>query len=143
MDDEAVPRMMLEVLIENYLGADMRRSCSIGGSLAEQRAFVDVALGKRDINLNPISSLEADARHADIAILDQNINLDCSPPILGSELIKELRAHGFKGLTCIVTGDSRERVAQLAKEPDIDIVIEKGMPLPQLAHLILRHRRVH
>uniref|UniRef100_A0A7S4BYQ6 Response regulatory domain-containing protein n=1 Tax=Chrysotila carterae TaxID=13221 RepID=A0A7S4BYQ6_CHRCT len=133
IDDEDVPRMMLEVLIETYLGADMRYSCAVGASIEQQRAFADIALGLVDAELRPL----AERRVVDVVVLDENINLSVSPPILGSNLIKDMRARGFTGVACIMTGESSERLAQLQKQPSIDIVVEKGTPLQQIAELIL------
>eukprot|EP00965_Chrysotila_dentata_P112043 3704909-Pleurochrysis_carterae.AAC.1 len=62
---------MLEVLIETYLGADMRYSCTVGASIEQQRAFADIALGLVDAELRPL----AERRVVDVVVLDENINL--------------------------------------------------------------------
>ena len=41
--------------MKKYLGADMARSRSIGETEAECRAFVDLALGRLDVDLQPVS----------------------------------------------------------------------------------------
>eukprot|EP00967_Tisochrysis_lutea_P129169 scaffold221845_cov29-Tisochrysis_lutea.AAC.4 len=60
----------------------------------------------------PCSSLApASLPPADIAVLDENIELDGEAGVIfGSDLVKELRQKGFKGVTCILTGAHRDKV---------------------------------
>ena len=104
IDDSPGLRMMHQVIFEHLLSANMQRSCSLGVDFDEQTSFVDVVLGQRDIQLRP-----ANMTHASIALLDQNIDLDGRPHLLGTELARQLADRGFSGVTCILTSSSQVR----------------------------------
>jgi hypothetical protein len=53
LDDDALLRTTHEIMFETFLGADMACSRSLGGSLEEAEAFVDVALGRSSLDLTP------------------------------------------------------------------------------------------
>ena len=46
--------------------------------------------------------------HMDVVVLDQNIDLDETTHVLGSDLAEQLHQQAFRGVTCIQTGSSRE-----------------------------------
>ena len=160
IDDEDMPRMVQELFFRMTLNADMERSFVLGVTVEEQLAFVDVALGRRDpqslvrsreANADDKSTSSAsstpDAPHistfveADVALLDENINLDMTPePLTGSVLAGRLAAEGFRGVTCILTGASLDEMDSLRQKPGVDLVFAKGSPLSAIAESI---RRLH
>ena len=78
---------------------------------------------------------------ADVALLDENINLDMTPePLTGSVLAGRLAAEGFRGVTCILTGASLDEMDSLRQKPGVDLVFAKGSPLSAIAESI---RRLH
>ena len=82
---------------------DCRLECHHDCSQEEQLSFVDVALGLKDSSLR---RLETPLPHADIVILDENIDLNDSEHLHGSDLAGELRQCGFRGVVCVITASS-------------------------------------
>lgn len=75
---------------------------------------------------------------ADIAVLDQNIDLDDEElSVRGSDLAIQLRQEGFKGIICILTGAHRDEVELLGKEPAVDFAFEKNGELQKIADTLL------
>jgi hypothetical protein len=95
-------------------------------------AFVDVALGKVNADLTPNLGTH---READIVLLDENIQ---PPQIMGSLLAGELRDRGFAGVIAILTGASASGTEKIRALPAVDLVFEKGHPLPKMAEEVLR-----
>ena len=132
IDDDRGLREVQEMIFSHALNADMSASVSIGATGEEQNAFVDLALGRLDRNLQlvPIAA----QRHADVALVDQNIHLEGrSQCLLGSDLAVELHRQGFRGITCIMTGASIEEIERLGAIPGVDLVVSKMVHLPSLA----------
>ena len=77
-----------------------------------------------------LSSLEpADLPPADIAVLDENIDVeldDTTLEVKGSHLALDLRKRGFTGVVCILSGSSLEVLQGLARLPGVDFVFDKG-----------------
>jgi len=117
--------------------ADRQRSGSVGGSLAEVQAYVDIVMGRKTISLEA-----AKQSPADVAVLDENIDLeDEGVFVKGSDLARELREQGFQGIVCILTGEDGERSQKLAALPHVDFAFEKSADLRQVASALLaRHR---
>eukprot|EP00965_Chrysotila_dentata_P010964 356880-Pleurochrysis_carterae.AAC.1 len=113
----------------------MRRSRAVGKTLDEQLHFVDFALGLRDADMRPLPS---PLPPVDAVILDQNINLDHSPPIFGSGVAAQLRKRGFCGAVIILTGESEQQLEELRQTSSADAVLEKGSSLSTLAQTVNR-----
>ena len=163
IDDEDMPRMVQEMFFRMTLKADMARSAVLGETVEEQLAFVDVALGRRGLHSlrrstdanaddaddarSPLTPPASDAPpaalvQADVVLLDENINEDTKPePLTGSALAGRLAAHGFRGVTCILTGASLDEIDSLRQRPGVDLVFSKGSPLSVLAEAIWRKHR--
>ena len=135
IDDEPLPRMVQEFLFIHHLHADMSRSRSLGETVSEQLAFVDIALGLVD----PWTLESCGARApADVVLLDENINPELSPePVTGSSLARRLHERGFMGVVCILTGASQEVMDALLKLPGIDLVFAKGVAIQDMAKDIM------
>ena len=135
IDDEPLPRMVQELFFIHHLHADMSRSRSLGESVSEQLAFVDIALGLVD----PWTLESCGARGgADVVLLDENINPELLPePVTGSSLARKLHERGFMGVVCILTGASQEVMDALLKLPGIDLVFAKGVAIQDMAKDIM------
>jgi hypothetical protein len=132
LDDESIPRMIQTLFIKHHLHASLEASCALGATEEEMRGFVDVALG----NLNPDLSPNLDLhRQADVVLLDENI---LPPSIMGSQVAGELRARNFTGVTVILTGASASKTEQIRALPAVDLVFDKGHPLPKMAEAVFR-----
>ena len=89
----------------------------------------------RDAASSPLCSLRplpAPHRPADIVVLDQNILLDGKLHCYGSVLIEQLRASGFAGVACVITGDLKD-VGRLSTAPGLDLVVTKSVNVSTLA----------
>ena len=132
IDDDPMCRAVLDGLIEHVLHADMTRSGSIGETAEERNAFVDVAMGRLDLQLRPTA--EGARFEADVALLDQNIG----PGVFGTEIAAALRARGFRGVTCVITGSSPDDVGRLGALPAVDLCVEKGAQVAAALPNLLR-----
>jgi CheY-like chemotaxis protein/signal transduction histidine kinase len=100
VDDDEIPRIMAQSMLSR-LGAHAD-SCVLGSGAAEVRGV-------------PTLVEQLAAKHGALrvaVILDQNLDFDGSEgTILGTELCRELRAHGFGGLVAIASAndDSESR----------------------------------
>ena len=140
IDDESLPRMVLEILIQQCLEADPR-SRAVGETEEEQLGFVDLVLGRLDPStMTPLPEGHSPYPHADVAIVDQNINLDLPEPLTGSAIAQRLVEGGFGGVVCVLTGATPDEMAALRAEPSIDLVFAKGERLPEIAAAI---KKVH
>lgn len=132
IDDSAMLRKAQSALFRVFLKADPERSISIGASVDEADAFVDIAMGTRTISLEP-----ANLPPADIVVLDQHIDYDdhihCKK---GSQLAAELRSRGFKGVICILTGSSQEEMVKLSRLPSVDFAFSKSMSPMDIARAL-------
>ena len=185
--------------------ADRQRSGSVGASLAEVQAYVDIVMGRKtmyvcascnsmrvDRRLSHIclpvvlclqrgptkrtrngvsayrpskyraqpraspprltsplhpcvlrhdgSSLQtANLPPADIAVLDENIDLeDEGVFVKGSDVARDLRAGGFRGIVCVLTGEDQRPVQQLAQLPHVDLAFQKGADPHEMARILLQ-----
>ena len=118
IDDVPLNKMMQEAVLFPALKADMIISSCIGETKAEQLGFFDFALGRVDKRLQP---LQPPFRQADIIALDQNIDLDGQPHLLGTDLVVRLREAGFTGAACIISGGDPEEA-----KPGVDAATTKG-----------------
>ena len=135
LDDSFMSRHILQTLFSKIMNADPQRSCVQGNSEEEQRLFIDVALGRKNSRLEEMAPPHA---HADIVVLDQNI----SETLLGSDIAGQLQAAGYRGLTCVMTGSSVEKMDAISKQSGVDLVLAKGRSLADVAELLLdAHRR--
>lgn len=130
LDDEDMPRMILRVLFTYHLDADLDASCSIGESIQEQEAFIDVAMGVRNPDL---SYTEGEPVQADVVLMDENINESANPPILGSLLSAELRMCGFQGIIVIFTGAPSSTIQNLRSQSGVDLAFGKADSLLSIA----------
>lgn len=130
LDDEHIPRMIQGLFLKHHLKANLDASVVLGKTEAETDAFVDVALGLLNPDLSPNTG---DIRQADMVLLDQNI---APPLVLGSLLAGQLRQRGFTGLIVLLTGTSGCQADQLRAMPEVDLVFDKGFPLPKMAEQI-------
>lgn len=72
-----------------------------------------------------------------IAVIDQNVDLDGQPHLLGTNIAAELEAQNFRGLTCIVTGSDPDEVAAISCSRGVHLVLEKGLSLREMAKRLL------
>jgi hypothetical protein len=138
LDDTAMLRKMHGLLFRSFVGADMRRSGSLGGTREEIELFVDVVMGRRDLHLEP-----ADLSPVDVAVIDQNLCNDDRGEFLvkGEDICGQLRADGFVGVTCVLTGSNRTEVNRLSELPQIQLVFAKDTDLRIMAEQILKLAR--
>lgn len=130
LDDEHVPRMVQGMFMKNHLKANLDASVALGKTVEEMTAFLDVALGLLNPDLSPNMGVVCPA---DVVLLDENI---APPQVLGSILAGQLRRRGYSGLTVLLTGTSCSHAEQLRSLPEVDLVFEKGFPLPKMAEQI-------
>jgi hypothetical protein len=145
IDDCEMQREMHKEVLQSYFAADLAQSCVLGGTAAEQDAFVAVAMGVLDAQLRPVAAEER--RAADVAIIDNQILRPAlgreaageagRSPVLGTDLARELHNRGFRGVVCLYTAESGEQAAALEGMPGVDAVFEKGVvTVPQLVEQI-------
>lgn len=120
LDDHNLFRSM-QANIFAELGADV--AIVLGGTREEQLALVGVALGQLNCQRQPVPPPQQ--RAADLVILDQNVAVD----VIGSALAVELRERGFRGVICIVSGDSDESLVSLNALPAVDLACGKDTML--------------
>jgi signal transduction histidine kinase len=127
LDDEKIPRQIQRLFMLHHLKADMAVSGVLGATEDEVNHFIEVALGERDLQLEPTTGARTPA---DLVILDENIS---PPTILGSTLAVELRARNFAGVIVVLTGASCTHVALIAALEAVDLAFDKGTALPLMA----------
>eukprot|EP00966_Prymnesium_polylepis_P162985 3766465-Prymnesium_polylepis.1 len=116
---------MHDMFFEHCLGADMSRSLSLGQDARDEDAFVDVALGHVDADLQPVPVDEQ--RHADVVLLNQYIRIPgprlggWDPGLLGSDVAEQLDARAFRGVVCIVTSLNPAAIAHVRTLPGVDL----------------------
>ena len=130
LDDCMFARHILKTLFSNMMKADPQRSCVLGNGAEEQRLFIDVALGRKNSRLEEIAPPHA---HADVVVLDQNI----SENLPGSDIAAQLQAAGYRGITAVMTGSSVEKMGRISKQPGVDLALEKGGSLADIAERLL------
>lgn len=140
IDDSQMLRKVQATLFHFFLKADTARSGSVGATASEVEAFVDIVMGKRTLSLEP-----ATLSPADIAVLDEHIDIelnDGTHGVRGSELAWQLRARGFTGVVCILSGSSTEVLADLARLSGVDYVFDKGTNVKSIGQeLLAAHER--
>ena len=108
---------------ETFQKLGATNSACVGATAEEQLAFVDLALGLLDpSSLAPTPN----GREADVALLDQRIDLKYEPHLLGTDLAVELRTRGFTGVVAIVSGKDEDGLQRLRATPGVDLVVGKG-----------------
>ena len=55
-------------------------------------------------------------------LVHQNVELNGAPHLTGTELAAQLRARGFSGVVCILTGSSKQTITSLSAEKGVDLV---------------------
>lgn len=81
--------------------------------------FVSAALGQSDTT---ILTQPEEAVQADVVVVDQHLEF-----VLGIDVIKRLRSHGFTGTCIIFTGSCSEvEIAKLHADDAVDLVISKA-----------------
>ena len=135
IDDDELSRTLLSAMFEHVLHANMSRSALLGSTPAECASFVDLALGLVDREMRPLALADG-GRPADLAVLDQNIFAGATC-IHGSDLAASLRARGFDGVVCILTGSSAVKVEELSENGHVDVVASKGISVTDLAGKLL------
>jgi hypothetical protein len=130
-------RAMHTMFFEQCLGADMSRSRSMGQDAHDEEAFVDVALGRLDVDLRPVPADEQ--RHVDAVLLNQHIRFAGSQHgvwdrgLRGSDLAEELYVQAFRGVVCIVTSLNPAALAHVRTLPGVDLALSKGTPHSEIA----------
>ena len=131
VDDCPFLRAMHLVMFETFMGADLTVSRSVGATLEEALAFVDIALGRLDattLKPNPPPHV-----HADVVVIDQNLFYKSETgedhAFLGSDLAARLHEGGFTGVACILSGSSWDEIETLSVMPGVDIAYEKSASL--------------
>ena len=69
---------------------------------------------------------------ADIAILDQHLEYGADANVLGTDIIRELKAKGFRGLCCVRSGNVAPEDLQLCADAGADCAFGKEMPMRQM-----------
>ena len=103
----------------------------------EINAFVDVALGRRDMHRLEKVEEEWHQRPVDIALIDQNISLDGKDFILGTDIARSLHQNHFTGVACILTASSNNHAETLSQLTGVDLVLPKGTPPATVAAELL------
>jgi hypothetical protein len=79
---------------------------------------------------------------ADVVVVDENVDIELESGeelnVQGSELIAQLRAAGFTGVACVLTGAHRDRVLALSQLEGVDLAFEKHVDLTVLASELLQ-----
>ena len=131
VDDCHFLRAMHLVMFETFIGADMSMSNSVGANLEEALALVDIALGRLDSKT--FAPKPQPHVHADVVVIDQNMMFrsETGEPqaCLGTDLAARLQEGGFTGVTCILSGSSREEIELLSTMPGVDMTFEKSASL--------------
>uniref|UniRef100_A0A7S4BV75 Histidine kinase/HSP90-like ATPase domain-containing protein n=1 Tax=Chrysotila carterae TaxID=13221 RepID=A0A7S4BV75_CHRCT len=135
LDDQAMCRLLHELIFETFLSADPERSGSIGETRQEIESFCDVAMGKLDLSLSRVPL--AQQREADVVIIDQNLVLGSSFSVLGSDIARQLRREGFRGVIGIFTGSADIEVRRLAALEGIDFASAKHESAAVIADRIM------
>ncbi|KAL1504732.1 hypothetical protein AB1Y20_008510 [Prymnesium parvum] len=138
IDDDCMSRLVQETFFKDKLNANMKYSRSIGETLEEQQAFVDVVMGLRDADT--LLPLEAKNHLPDLVLLDQNINI--RPHITGTSIAKQLHERRFSGCVCILAGASLHEVEGLRSSPGVDLGFVKGTSLEDMRDKILDHPKL-
>eukprot|EP00965_Chrysotila_dentata_P212175 6186872-Pleurochrysis_carterae.AAC.4 len=123
LDDQAMCRLLHELIFETFLDADPERSGSIGETREEIEAFVEVVMGKLDLSLRHVP-LEQQ-RAADVVIIDQNLVMGSGCSVFGSDIAKRLRREGFRGVIGLLTGSADIEVRRLAALEEVDFAFAK------------------
>jgi len=133
IDDVPALRHMQETLFR-VMQADAERSGSIGATLAEVEAYVELVMGRRNMSLEPDRLTQAD-----IAVIDEIIDVQAhgGMRVKGCDLARELRRNKFMGVVCILNGSTGEVVQRLARVPGVDFVFEKGAELTEISSTLL------
>ena len=135
LDDMRTMQILHESMMRRYLNADMTRSRSMGKTLEEQAAFVDVAMGRRNKQLQILDESER-LSQADVVILDYNISSPSGKEeLLGTQVAHTLRCEGFTGLVVLLTASTELDV--FARNPNIDMACSKFLDHQQIASRIV------
>lgn len=139
LDDDMFQRQCLTILFSEMLQADMSRSIVLGDTDEQMEAFVGVALGELDLQLQPVPLRQQMQVH--VVVIDQNIyshtgKSDVGP---GTRYAAELRNKGYTGVICILTGSSEAEIERIIRSNTcVDLVFPKGTPLKKLAQGLLK-----
>ena len=69
--------------------------------------------------------------------MDQNIDLpDGGCHLLGTQLAAQLRSHGFRGVTCILTASSARDIDHSGQSAGVDLALDKATSLKEQQRLI-------
>lgn len=136
LDDTLMLRKMHVLLFKLFMGADMKRSGSLGATREEITHFVDVVMGRRDLSLLP-----AQLTPADVVLIDQNLSDDDDELERGEDIALRLRKERFCGVICVLTGSNTEEIERLSRLPHVDLVCEKSTDLRQLSQLLSERAR--
>uniref|UniRef100_A0A7S4BP29 Histidine kinase/HSP90-like ATPase domain-containing protein n=1 Tax=Chrysotila carterae TaxID=13221 RepID=A0A7S4BP29_CHRCT len=123
LDDSSMCRQLHELLFSDFLEADMSRSASLGATVEEVESFVDVALGLKTTDLTNVP--ESERRAVDVVLIDQHLIVE-DRRWLGSEIAQTLRARGFSGVICLMSGTVTEHLQGLQQQEVIDRAFSKG-----------------
>jgi len=124
VDDQPLLLRHMRTLCQQVLPVDVATSSWVGANKQELDAFVDLALGRLDKDMNKV----VEPRQADIAILDQNLLLAGKGCLLGTDLVMQLRAQGFRGKCLLVTASVGSELVGIRATPGLDAVASKGDP---------------
>uniref|UniRef100_A0A7S4F409 Response regulatory domain-containing protein n=1 Tax=Chrysotila carterae TaxID=13221 RepID=A0A7S4F409_CHRCT len=133
LDDSSVCRQLHELLFSDFLEADMSRSASLGATVEEVESFVDVALGLKTTDLTHVP--EGECRPVDVVLIDQHLIVE-DRRCLGSEIAQTLRARGFGGVICLMSGTVTEHLHELQQQAVIDVAFSKGASPVDIADTI-------
>jgi hypothetical protein len=137
LDDTLMLRKMHMLLFKLFVGADMERSGSMGATRDEITGFIDVVMGRCDLQMRPV-----DWPPADVAVLDQNLCDEKGDVVIhGEEIAQRLRDDGFTGVTCLLTGSNEDEIGRLSQLPQVDLAFGKSADLRVLAKHILEKAR--
>ena len=125
-DDDKAPRAMGRGLLRNPRLPSTPDSCVLGEHYSEVKLVAEMVLG---------ATGEKGAMGV-ACIFDQNMHWP-QGTVLGSDLVEELRAAGFKGLTVMRTANDSETSCEQFLAMGADAVLSKGMSATLLIPALL------
>ena len=78
-----------------------------------------------------------DERKKREVFMEWSLPYDNEVALLGTELVRQLRSEGHKGVCCILTGASDEEIASIKAFPGVDLALPKTTSAKHLAEWCL------
>jgi len=111
----------------------------LGATADEIDRVVDVALGLCLTDGTPVQPQSA--VHADLVLLDVNMDIGSRPYANGCDLAAELRQRDFRGMIALYTAGTQRDLSRLLKDCNANTVLLKSMDGPPLYQQLLEGYR--